>query len=75
MSAGWLSSCVFGVLYYLTAENWECSRFPFVEVWLFDVRVMGIRVFIRHGGLFMRSPAVTFPGRSGRLPLVVPGMC
>lgn len=52
-------------LSYLIAENWECSRFPFVEAWLFDVRVLGIRVFIRRGGLFMRGPAVEFP-RKGR---------
>lgn len=52
---------MFSFLYYLIAEHWECSRFPLVEVWLFDVRVMGMRVFIRHGGLLMRSPAVKFP--------------
>ena len=43
-------------------------------MWFFDVRVMGIRVFIKHGDLFMRSPNEKFIVRSRWLLVVVPGM-
>lgn len=40
-------------------------------MWLFDVRVRRIRVFIKHGDLFMRSPDVKCPRK--KLPVVVDG--
>lgn len=56
-------------------KTWQQWRFPFLEMWFFDVRVMRIRIFIKHRDSFMRNPDADFLGRNCWLLLMVLEMC